>query len=190
MQLEYARQLAVLTQSHGTPCFSPSARGSVLEERSALPRCAAACSIQSLPFLEGLLLGALWAAGVREKVGSVLSKKETASSRKGGEVGRGSMRSLGTKQPRAHSTSALSQSGAWEGIRSLGLGGFTVSLLESVEPGRLSLVHCVPLLMPFIYFIPVKLRDKGGGCWLLEAFYFPPGPSGPHAVCHSPFRLL
>lgn len=141
---------------------------------------------KSLPFLEGFLLGALWAAGVREKVGSVLSKKETASWRKGGEMGRGSKRSLGTKQPRAHSTSVLSQSGVWEGICSLGLGGFIVSLLESFEPGRLSLMHCVPLL---IYFIPVKLRDKEGGCWLLEAFYFPPGPSGPHAVCHSSFRL-
>ena len=76
MQLEDTRQPCSSHCFLGSP-FPPSLSASVLVLERISNR--ASWSIQSLPFLEGFLPGALWAAGIRGTVGSFVSKKETAS---------------------------------------------------------------------------------------------------------------
>lgn len=122
------------------------------------------CSFQSLPFSEGFLSGALWAAGIRDKVGSFLSKRRLPEGEGSGETGRGSKRSLGTKKRSAHEFSPLPSVFCQSSVRGgdfhfpRRLGGPMLFQLESFEPENLSLMHCSPLSISFLYLTPMKLR--------------------------------
>lgn len=67
----------------------------------------ASWSFQSLPFLEGFLPRALWAVGIRDKIGSAVSRRLLSEGEGLGEPCRGSKSTLGTKTPRAHKFSPL-----------------------------------------------------------------------------------
>lgn len=130
----------------------------------------ASWSIQSLPFLGSFLPGSLWAAGIRDMVGSFLSKKETSSwGRRVAWDGQGQQEEFGNKNvkcswvlPSAILSSA--KAGCGEEISSLETWRMCQVPVGIFEPGSLSLMHCFPLLMSFLYFIPMKLREKERSC--------------------------
>lgn len=158
----------------------------------------ASWSIQSLPFLEKFLPGAQWAAGARDKVGSFLSKRETASwGRSFGRDRQGQRQEFGHKNAKCSCflpcvirsrarvgcwgrSSCLSE--VWR-ICAVPVGIFWVREVESYAlfPITDAILHC----------LPGRLREKEGTYRLPKALStFCLGHGGPQAVCLCPFRLI
>lgn len=129
-------------------------------------------SIQSLPFLEGFLSGVLWDPGIRDTVGSFLSKKETASwERRVGRDGQ-KQQELGHKNVQCSwvlpsAILSLAEGPGW--VR----GGHLHLSEELWCPVGIFWTRKIKSHVPFpiadAVSLPQTCEEEEGSCWLPEA---------------------